>query len=206
VPAPSEQAGSPATLQPPSPAWGSGSAISLSPEAPPATPLAPGPSPPAAPPPVAKVFSQEAAGTRGMQRSKWGYIAGRGSTFTHFTHPLRVHHLPIFPPVLLRGRILLPFPHLPRPFLAHLSVAYIALSSCATGDVDSVAVLPLRFPFLVFCLFDYALQYFRLCNILYQAMHVFYFFVPIRCEIGVPTWARRQRVLCAAGIELLTYC
>ncbi|KAJ7808665.1 hypothetical protein B0H14DRAFT_3881316 [Mycena olivaceomarginata] len=58
VPAPSEQAGSPAALQPPSPAWGNGSAISLSPEAPPATPLVPEPSPPAAPPPVAKVFSR----------------------------------------------------------------------------------------------------------------------------------------------------
>jgi hypothetical protein len=173
-------------------------------------PLVPEPSPPAAPPPAAKVSLKEwqARGACGIQ--KRGYIAGRGSTFsaawTHFAHPLHVHHLHIFPPVLPRRRTLLPFPHHPCPSRSRLSVAYIVPSSCAIGDVDSVAVLPLRFPFSVFCLFDYDLQYFRLCNILYQAMHVGCFFEPIQCEIRVLTSARRQRVLCAAGTKLLLYC
>ncbi|KAJ7899635.1 hypothetical protein B0H13DRAFT_2518856 [Mycena leptocephala] len=93
--APSEQAGFPATLQPPLPAWSNGSSISLSPEAPPAAPLVSEPSPPAVPPPAAKVSLKGVA-------------------------------------VALQG-------------------------------TDSVAVLPLRFPFSVFSLLDYDLQYFRLC-------------------------------------------
>ncbi|KAJ7795879.1 hypothetical protein B0H14DRAFT_2917193, partial [Mycena olivaceomarginata] len=52
------------------------------------------------------------------------------------------------------------------PFPTHL--LRTSLRPVALQEVDSVAVLPLRFPFSVFCLFDYALQYFRLCNILYQ--------------------------------------
>ncbi|KAJ7910697.1 hypothetical protein B0H13DRAFT_598170 [Mycena leptocephala] len=57
-------------------------------------------------------------------------------------------------------------------------------------EVDSVAVLPLRFPFSALCLFDYDLQYFRLCIILYQAMHLRCFFLPIWCKIRVLIWAR----------------
>jgi hypothetical protein len=81
VPAPSEQAGSPATLQPPSPAWGSGSAISLPPEAPPATPLVREPSHPAAPPPVAEVFlkKRQARGACSVQSGGASRVEGRPS-------------------------------------------------------------------------------------------------------------------------------
>jgi hypothetical protein len=43
-----------------------------------------------------------------------------------------VHHLHIFPPVTLRGRIHLPFP---RPSRARLSIACIVPSSCSTVEV-----------------------------------------------------------------------
>ncbi|KAJ7894073.1 hypothetical protein B0H13DRAFT_2665417 [Mycena leptocephala] len=70
----------------------------------------------------------------------------------HFTRPLRVHHLHIFPPVPLLGRTLLPFPTSPAPPVP----AYLWRASFHPlgGEVDSVAVLPPRFPFSAFCLFS----------------------------------------------------
>ncbi|KAJ6491479.1 hypothetical protein DFH09DRAFT_370406 [Mycena vulgaris] len=120
----------------------------------------------------------------------------------HIIHPLRVHHLHIFPPVSLRGG---PFFRSP-PVPAYLWRTSFRPAALQLWEADSVAVLPPRFPFSAFCRFDYDLQYFCLCIILYQAMHIRCFFVPIWCGIRVLTWARRQRVLCAAGTKLLAYC
>jgi hypothetical protein len=81
----------------------------------------------------------------------------------HFTHPLRVqfHHLNIFSPVPLLGRALLPFPTSPAPLTCGVPRSIHLRCTCLRW-------IRWRFGILSFFDYDYELQYFRLCIILYQ--------------------------------------
>jgi hypothetical protein len=112
-------------------------------------------------------------------------LVGR-STFitasTPFTHPLRVHHLHVFPLFPSGRRHLFPFPHSSRALLVSGVLPY--MYTRATLPVNSVAVLPPRFPFSasVFPFTTYGISA-RVRMLLHQSMHLRYFLIPNRAGI-----------------------